>query len=93
MTRTSRTFAGYINREVPARSAAVYVHQLQTNAMMVGSKSVMVTPPAIRQFKLFNSYAKIFTDIYGYAPLITSTTIGALSLFFIDNPWVPKKSF
>jgi hypothetical protein len=32
---------GYDNREVPARSAAVYVHQLQKNATIVGSNSLI----------------------------------------------------
>jgi hypothetical protein len=42
ITRINLTLAGYPNLEVPARSAAVYVHQLHTKAMIVGSKSAMI---------------------------------------------------
>jgi len=44
MTRINLTLAGYPNLAVPARSAAVYVHQLQTKAMIVGSKLVIIPP-------------------------------------------------
>src|SRR5271165_5717350 len=36
MRRMMRTFGAYLSRETPARSAAVYVHQLQKNATMRG---------------------------------------------------------
>ncbi len=32
-------FAEYFTREIPARSAAAYVHQLQKNATILGSHS------------------------------------------------------
>src|SRR3990170_2402087 len=35
--RTIRMFGAYFTREIPARSAAAYVHQLQKNAMIRGS--------------------------------------------------------
>jgi hypothetical protein len=37
MTRTMRTLGGYCRREVPARSAPAYEHQLQQKATMIGS--------------------------------------------------------
>src|ERR1022692_3390903 len=38
MTRTTSALGAYLMREVPARSAARYVHQLQKNATILGSK-------------------------------------------------------
>ena len=38
ITRIMRAFGACLNRETPARSAAVYVHQLQKNATMRGSQ-------------------------------------------------------
>jgi hypothetical protein len=40
ITRTILTFGGYCNRVVPARSAPVYVHQLQAIPNILGSKSI-----------------------------------------------------
>ena len=39
MTRTTSALGAYLMREVPARSAARYVHQLQKKATILGSKS------------------------------------------------------
>src|SRR5512142_2846536 len=40
-TRTMRTLGDILRRLVPARSAPVYVHQLQTNATTFGSNPAM----------------------------------------------------
>src|SRR5271157_5117986 len=39
ITRTTSALAAYLMREVPARSAARYVHQLQKKATILGSNS------------------------------------------------------
>ena len=38
----TRALGAYLSREMPARSAAVYVHQLQKNATMRGSKPLFL---------------------------------------------------
>src|SRR5581483_251699 len=43
MSRMARTFGAYCIREIPARSAAVYVHQVQKNATIRGSKGRSVS--------------------------------------------------
>src|SRR5208283_3426336 len=40
ITRTTRTFGGYCNLVVPARSAPVYVHQLQAIPNIFGSNDI-----------------------------------------------------
>jgi hypothetical protein len=40
ITRTTRTFCGYCNLVVPARSAPVYVHQLQAMPNIFGSNDI-----------------------------------------------------
>src|SRR5512137_93175 len=44
--RMMRTLLAMCSRLVPARSAPVYVHQLQTKAVMRGSKSPSAVTPA-----------------------------------------------
>ncbi len=43
INRTTRTLGGYCKREVPARSAPVYVHQLHKKATICGSKPFVPT--------------------------------------------------
>ena len=40
ITRTTRRFCGYFNLVVPAKSAPVYVHQLQAMPNIFGSKAI-----------------------------------------------------
>jgi hypothetical protein len=47
MTRMIRTFDAYFIRETPARSAAVYVHQLQKNATIRGSHTAPLPPGSL----------------------------------------------
>ncbi len=46
ITRIIRIFGGYCIREVPARSAAAYEHQLQQKAIIFGSK--LIVYPLVR---------------------------------------------
>src|SRR5208283_2693226 len=43
MSRITRMLAAYFSRETPARSAAVYVHQLQKKATMRGFHSLLIS--------------------------------------------------
>jgi len=44
ITRTTRRFCGYCNLVVPARSAPVYVHQLQAMPNIFGSNAMKKFP-------------------------------------------------
>src|SRR5512139_1013832 len=47
--RMIRTFGDILSRLVPARSAPVYVHQLQTNATTFGSKAAPAEEASVEE--------------------------------------------